>query len=135
MRNYVRADSATIFGNDGFSDQILTYFGQNAAQALAIAQATAAQLIAGGWTSAYVVENPPVNVLLNKGQVTSLLMFPQQGSQPAGGALGQSLFTNLQSICTQIGMDPFVSPKEQDFYPYDGRPKRHFVFKGFPHLI
>jgi hypothetical protein len=123
MRNYIKVDNATIFGDDGVSPQVLTFFGQFPGQALAIAQVTADQLLAGGWVSANAIQNPDIYVLLNKGLATSLMINPTSGSQPAGGLLGQTIFENLQSISSQFGLDPFVSPKEQDVRPWNGRKK------------
>lgn len=134
MRNYIRAPNATLAGNDGSQDLTLVFFGQTDGQALAIANATANQLLAGGWSSAAAWLNPPLTVLLNQSLVANLLIFPQTGSQPAGGLLGKTLWDNLISICEQQGMDPWISPKEQEVYPWNGHAIRHFNFAGFPHL-
>jgi len=134
MRNYIRVESATIFGNDGSSDQTLTFFGQFPGQAASEATTVANLLLGAGWTFANVVSNPPLNVLLSHDFITAMMIFPTQGSQPAGGQAGQALFATLISICQQLGVDPWISPKFQDVYPWNGRAKRHFRFAKGPHL-
>jgi hypothetical protein len=124
MRNYIRAPSATMQGNDGVNDHTLVFFGQTQEGALAAANATAQQLISGGWTSAFAFQNPDIYVLLNQALVQNLLVLPEQGSQPAGGELGFNLWNVLRSISEQQGLDPFVSPKLQKVYPWNGRAKR-----------
>lgn len=124
MRNYVKVPSASVFGNDGIQDQSLVFFGQRGSQALSIAQITAAGLVASGWPNADASRNPDIYVLLNHDFVTNLIMFSQQGSQPAGGYLGQSLFNDLKSISHQLGLDPFESPKLQNRKPWNGRVRR-----------
>lgn len=137
MRNYIRALSARGHIHF-FSDEDppnppiefeydMTFFGQFPGDAEFAAAVTCDNIIAQdpAHYSGFVVSNPPINVLLNYGFVTSLLIFPTEGDQPAGGQRGQVLFENLVSNCEQLGIDPFISPKEQDAYPWNGRAIKH----------
>lgn len=118
MRNYIKAFSCNVTAD---ATSPMTYFGTTAAQALAIANAVKTQLVAGGFTHVQVIENPPIYILLNRSFVLSVLINEQNGSQPSQGQLANAQFQNFQSISTQLGLDPFVSPKLQKKKPWNGR--------------
>jgi hypothetical protein len=129
LRNYYRFYFTRVIGVNTTTQATFTqyYVGENQARASSAAAFGVIQFNAQGYDQTSVADLGPFNFLMNKG---ILMTYFNQDPTHSGNSLnwlGWWMFPTLLDACANEGIDPQISPKEQDVRPWNGKkpPRGH----------